>query len=85
MAQMEGNYYFADNLLEKTVGIHMLLSLRFKCPKLDFFFSSIISSIFSLNTSIVKDLFLLSLDMGMLLASESHVTRQMWSVNQFSR
>lgn len=76
MAQMEGNYYFADNLLERIVGIHMLLSLRFKCPKLDFF-SSIISSIFSLNTIIVKDLFLLSLDMGMLSASESHITRQM--------
>lgn len=38
MAQMEGNYYFADNLLERTGGIHMLLSLRFTCPKLAFFF-----------------------------------------------
>lgn len=46
MAQMEGNYYFADNLLEKTVGIHMLLSLRFKCPKLDFFFLVLLAAFF---------------------------------------
>lgn len=38
MAQMEGNYYFADNLLERTVGIHMLLSLRFNSPKLEICF-----------------------------------------------
>lgn len=75
MAQVEGNYYFADNLLERTVGIHKLLNLRFKCPKL--FFSSIVSSLFSLNIIIVKGIFLLALDMGMLLASESHVTKEM--------
>lgn len=46
MAQMEGNYYFADNLLERTAGIHMLLSLRFKCPKLEFFFLVLLEAFF---------------------------------------
>lgn len=71
---MEGNHYFADKLLERIVGIPMLLSLSVTNLH---FFSSITSGFFSLNIVIVKNLFLLSLDMGMLLASESHVTRQM--------
>jgi len=34
-AQMKGNYHFADNLLERTAGIHMLVRcIQLDCPKL---------------------------------------------------
>lgn len=87
-AQMKGNYYFAEDLLERTTDMHMLVRcIRLKVPKIRIFFPSIISSLFffPLNIIILEGLFLLFLNMGMLLASESHFTRQMSNINQCSR
>lgn len=46
-AQMKGNYCFADNLLERTGGIHMLVRcITLKCPKLASFFPALLAAFF---------------------------------------
>lgn len=49
-AQMKGNYYFADNFLERTVGIYMLVRcIRLKCLKLASFFPALLAAFFPTN------------------------------------